>query len=76
LIAFGQIDPTHLSDDVFAALLQYSPFVPADLLENVRSRLCAVLPGRLISTASAKLPKRKNVNLGFLMHCANIGTER
>jgi hypothetical protein len=42
LIAFGQIDPArriimgehYLSDDVFAALLQYSPFVPADLLET------------------------------------------
>ena len=34
LIAFGEIDPTHLSDNVFAALLQYSPSLPADLLRK------------------------------------------
>ena len=57
LIAFAQIDSArraimdehYLSDDVFASLLQYSPFVPTDLLETFARGFAQFFRGDFVS---------------------------
>ena len=68
LIAFGQIDPArrtimeehYLSDDVFVALLQYSPFVPADLLETFARGFARFFQGDFVSAAYILTPLLEN----------------
>jgi hypothetical protein len=68
LIAFGQIDPArrammedhYLSDEVFASLLQYSPFVPADLLETFAKGFARFFRGDFVSTVYILTPLLEN----------------
>jgi len=68
LIAFGQIDPArraimdehYLSDDVFASLLQYSPFVPADLLDTFARGFAQFFRGDFVSATYILTPLLEN----------------
>lgn len=68
LIALGQIDPArraimdehYLSDDVFASLLQYSPFVPADLLETFARGFAQFFRGHFVSATYILTPLLEN----------------
>jgi hypothetical protein len=67
-IAFGQIDPArraimeehYLSDDVFSSLLQYSPFVPADLIETFARGFARFFQGDFVSAAYILTPLLEN----------------
>jgi hypothetical protein len=68
LIAFGLIDPArrammedhYLSDDVFSSLLQYSPFVPADLLETFAKGFARFFHGDFVSATYILTPLLEN----------------
>lgn len=68
LIAFGQIDPArraimdehYLSDDVFASLLQYSPFVPTDLLDTFARGFAQFFRGDFVSATYILTPLLEN----------------
>jgi hypothetical protein len=68
LIAFGEIEVArrtineqhYLSDDVFASLLQYSPFVPNDLLATFSRGFSRFFRGDFISATYILIPLLEN----------------
>lgn len=68
LVAFGQIDAArrainehhYLSEDVFAALLQYSPFVPHDLLATFARGFARYFRGDFVSALYILTPLLEN----------------
>jgi hypothetical protein len=68
LVAFGKIDPArrtiveqhYVSDDVFATLLQYSPFVPHDLLGTFAKGFAQFFRGDFVSATYILTPLLEN----------------
>ena len=68
LVAFGQIDVArraisdqhYLSDDLFASLLQYSPFVPQDLLATFSRGFGRFFRGDFVSATYILTPMLEN----------------
>ena len=68
LVAFGNIDPArrviisdhYLADDLFTSVLQYSPFVPADLLGTFARGFTRFFQGDFVSATYILTPLLEN----------------